>query len=200
MWLQLIIIPLIGALIGWVTNVLAIKLIFRPFKPVKIPLTPWSIQGLIPKRQNEIAVNIGKVVENELISMEEILQEVNNESRRDQVVDWIAVAVQQRVQRRLPGILPQSVKGIINGMLDDVIRKEAAHVLEGLTGNISAELMNEIKVEHLVEEKLKQFDLKQLENLVLGIASTELKHIEVLGAILGFFIGLAQVGIFQFIK
>lgn len=196
MWIKIAIIPLIGALIGWVTNVLAIKLIFRPYRPLKLPLVPWSIQGLIPKRQDEIAANIGRVVETELVSLEEIIGQINNDQRREQVVQWVSTAVKCRVNDRLPGILPLSVRDLVTGLLDDVVKREVAQMLDNLTDSISAELLEEIKVEHLVEEKLKQFDLKQLETLILSIASTELKHIEVLGAVLGFLIGLAQVGIF----
>ncbi len=195
MWLQVLLIPAIGALIGWITNVLAIKLIFRPFQPWRIPLTSWQIQGLIPKRQAEIATTVGRVVENELISMEEILKEVNNEKRREQVVTWISTAVKQRVSNRLPGFLPQSVRDLVSDLLDDVVKREVVQVLDSLTGSISEELLEEVKVEHLVEQKLKQFDLEQLERLIISIASTELRHIEILGAVLGFFIGLAQVGI-----
>ncbi|MBO8169468.1 MAG: DUF445 family protein [Thermoanaerobacteraceae bacterium] len=200
MWLQLIIIPCIGALIGWLTNYLAIKLIFRPFHPWKIPFTPWAIQGLIPKRQAEIATNVGRVIENELLSMEDILSEVSKDQKKHQLIALISNLLKQRVYDRLPGFLPNSVKNVIVGMLDDTLRKEAPIVLEQLTDNISKDLLKEVKVEHLVENKLKQFDLQQFERLVFHIAATELKHIEVLGAVLGFIIGLVQVAVFYFTR
>ena len=62
---RLIIIPILGAFIGWSTNVLAIKLIFWPYEPVKIPLTKWQVHGVIPKRRREKAANI-EVVEEQL--------------------------------------------------------------------------------------------------------------------------------------
>lgn len=48
--------PIIGSVIGYFTNFLAIKMLFRPLKPVKIgsftlPFTP----GIIPKRKNQLA-------------------------------------------------------------------------------------------------------------------------------------------------
>ena len=39
---------IIGAVIGWITNILAIKLLFRPLRPYKIPLLNYEIQGLLP--------------------------------------------------------------------------------------------------------------------------------------------------------
>ncbi|MGL5330495.1 MAG: DUF445 family protein, partial [Peptostreptococcaceae bacterium] len=56
--LKVILLASIGGVIGYVTNVLAIKLIFRPIQPIKIPILNLEIIGLIPKRRDEIAKNI----------------------------------------------------------------------------------------------------------------------------------------------
>ena len=61
MGVRIIILPIIGALIGWVTNVLAIRLIFRPINKIHIPIIGLNIQGLIPKRKVEIAKVLEKL-------------------------------------------------------------------------------------------------------------------------------------------
>jgi hypothetical protein len=58
--------PIVGALIGWGTNWLALKMLFRPIVPFR--LGPWSIQGVIPRRQGALAANLGEMVERELVS------------------------------------------------------------------------------------------------------------------------------------
>ena len=71
-WPLLIIIQMaIGAFIGGMTNELAIRMLFRPYKPIyigkwRVPFTP----GLIPKRHEELAHQMGKLVENFLITPE----------------------------------------------------------------------------------------------------------------------------------
>lgn len=55
--------PVIGGIIGYFTNYIAIKMVFRPFHPVKIgrftlPFTP----GIIPKRKDEIAGVLGETI------------------------------------------------------------------------------------------------------------------------------------------
>lgn len=65
--------PLVGAFIGWFTNWLAVKMLFKPYNPKyigkwRIPFTP----GVIPKRKADIAKGIGKVVEEDLVSSEDI--------------------------------------------------------------------------------------------------------------------------------
>ncbi|MEF9933141.1 MAG: DUF445 family protein, partial [Cetobacterium sp.] len=64
-------IVIIGALIGWITNYVAIKMLFRPYKEINLGL--FKIQGLIPKRRHEIGITIAETVQNELISMEDII-------------------------------------------------------------------------------------------------------------------------------
>lgn len=66
--IEIITSPIIGGVIGLLTNSIAIKMIFRPYKEVyigkfKVPFTP----GLIPKERPRIAKAIGKVVGNELL-------------------------------------------------------------------------------------------------------------------------------------
>ena len=66
--------PIVGAIIGGITNSLAIKMLFRPIHPIKIgnytlPFTP----GVIPKEKARIAHKVGQVVSQELLS-EQVLQ------------------------------------------------------------------------------------------------------------------------------
>lgn len=54
-FLRILFMAIIGGLIGYITNVVAIKMLFKPYEPIKIPLTNIEIMGLIPKRRAEIA-------------------------------------------------------------------------------------------------------------------------------------------------
>lgn len=67
--LTILFMAVIGALIGGVTNHLAIKMLFRPHEAkyigkTRLPFTP----GLIPKRRNELATQLGKTVTNYLLT------------------------------------------------------------------------------------------------------------------------------------
>jgi uncharacterized membrane protein YheB (UPF0754 family) len=65
--------PLIGGIIGYVTNDLAIKMLFRPYKPiyvgsVKLPFTP----GIVPKRLQTLAVLLGREVEAQFFNADDL--------------------------------------------------------------------------------------------------------------------------------
>lgn len=61
--------PIIGAIIGYLTNNIAVKMLFRPLRPIKIgkytlPFTP----GIIPKGQNRLARAVGVAVGENLLT------------------------------------------------------------------------------------------------------------------------------------
>lgn len=79
-WVKILFMVVIGAVIGGFTNLLAIRMLFRPYKPIHIlgkqlPFTP----GLIPKRQDELAKQLGKLVVDHLITPESIQSKVIND-------------------------------------------------------------------------------------------------------------------------
>ncbi|WP_110928989.1 DUF445 domain-containing protein [Bacillus massiliglaciei] len=78
-WIKIGFMIIIGALIGGFTNLLAIRMLFRPYKAIhvfgkRLPFTP----GLIPKRQEELASQLGKLVVEHLITPESIERKVLN--------------------------------------------------------------------------------------------------------------------------
>lgn len=67
--------PLIGALIGYCTNYIAVKMLFRPFRPIRVfghrlPFTP----GVIPKGQGRLARAIGGVIGTTLLTEDDVRQ------------------------------------------------------------------------------------------------------------------------------
>jgi uncharacterized membrane protein YheB (UPF0754 family) len=72
--------PLVGAVIGYITNAVAIKMLFRPLKEVRIlnwrlPFTP----GILPRQRHKLAISIGRMVERELLTPEIIRQRLERD-------------------------------------------------------------------------------------------------------------------------
>ena len=67
--------PFIAALIGWLTNYIAVKMMFRPKKAVKIG--PFTFQGIFPKRHKAFAEKIGALVADKLFSLQDIKKNIN---------------------------------------------------------------------------------------------------------------------------
>jgi len=189
---KIIFLGAVGAIIGWITNVLAIKLIFRPIRPIRIPMTGFAIWGLIPKRREEIAHSIGLVVERELLSIEEIVDKVIKEEDKANIIKAIKLRVGLIIDEKLPGIIPSALKSMIREYVDNTVEKEAGGLIEDLSQNLVHRATSRIKLGNMVEDKINAFDLAKLEEIIISISKKELKHIEVLGGVLGLLIGLIQ--------
>jgi len=75
--------PLLGAFIGYVTNYIAIRMLFRPLKPwrvfgIRVPLTP----GIIPSKRHELAARMGEMVGSHLLTAEDVGRVLERDSFR----------------------------------------------------------------------------------------------------------------------
>lgn len=80
----------VGALIGGITNSIAIKMLFRPYKAIyigkfRVPFTP----GLIPKRRAELADQLGKLVVNHLLTVEGLQQKLSSSVFITEMTEWL---------------------------------------------------------------------------------------------------------------
>ncbi|WP_018249038.1 DUF445 domain-containing protein [Orenia marismortui] len=184
--------PIVGAIIGWITNLLAIKLIFRPYEPIKIPLLNFEIQGLLPKRSKELAKKIGEVVERDLLPKEELERELSGLEVKDDIKVAILSIIDQKAEEKIPPFIPDNFKVMIINFLKEMVNKDLDPYLDQLMDRAKDKILNETDLARLVETRVSTFEMRELEELVLQIAAKELKHIEVLGAILGFLVGIGQ--------
>lgn len=109
----------VGAIIGGITNVIAIKMLFHPFNPyyifkMRIPFTP----GLIPKRRDEIANKIGQVIEEHLLTEELIRQKLNDGQAKDAINEMI---MNQLTQLKSDDMTIYNIANKFDFNIDDVI-------------------------------------------------------------------------------
>lgn len=190
--MKLLILAVIGALIGWMTNVIAIKLMFRPINPIGIKGTPFVLQGLIPKRKADIAKSIGEVINDELISMEAIVDKVIEDMDKKAVVDMIKTKILAIANEKMPSIVPSMFKGMILQNIESMIEENGESIVVELGEQLSHKAIDSIDISKMVEDQINAYDFEKIEQMTLKIAKNELKHIEILGGVIGFFIGLIQ--------
>ncbi len=192
----LVIIPLISALIGWITNYLAVKMIFRPHK--EISFLGLKIQGILPKRKKELAQRIGETVERELISHDDLQKAMDNPEFHKELTESVTTAIKKVITEKLASnpmiamFLTGETMEAIMVMLAEEIESQVPTFME----KMFAKMEEHINFKDIVRQKVEEFEMDRLETIVYDIASKELKSIEILGAILGGIVGIVQVGIF----
>ncbi|MFL8537249.1 DUF445 domain-containing protein [Clostridioides difficile] len=196
--IRILILAVIGGFIGYVTNVVAIRLLFRPIEPIKIPILNIEIVGLIPKRRAEIAANVGEIIQEEFLSMDEILANIITDEDKEEVVRYIKARVKIIIHEKV-SFIPSGIKNMIQDYLGEIIESEVKQSIDELSKNIINKANERIDIQKMVEDKINELDLYELEEIIIRIAKKELKHIEFLGLVLGFLIGIAQGLITMFI-
>lgn len=139
--------PLIGALIGYGTNYIAVKMLFRPLRPIKIgkttlPFTP----GIIPKGKNRIAVALGGAVGGTLFTKEDIENTLLEENTKNSIINDIMEGIQKS------GKSESNIKQISTNYLSDEDYEAAKDKLEIIISNKLLEGMEKLDLGSLIAE------------------------------------------------
>ena len=198
---QLLVMVLISGAIGWITNWVAIKMLFRPHKEINFGL--FKIQGLIPKRRAEIGSGIANIIQNELISVKDVISNIDREEfskRLNALIDEVLDKnLKKKVKEKFPFLqmfFTDKIAKDIGNTIKDIIMGNQEKIFE-IFSNYAEE---NIDFEVIISDKISNFSLDKLEEIITLLANKELKHIEVIGAILGMLIGAVQYLITLIIK
>jgi uncharacterized membrane protein YheB (UPF0754 family) len=191
-WLYTI--PLISAFIHWLTIWMALKLLFHPRHPKKF--LGFTLHGVFPKRQQQIAESLGRIVGQELLSFGDIEEAIT----RPEAVQRILPMAEEHVDNFLRVKLKESMPMIAMfvgdktiAQLKTVFMTELRELFPVIMKNYVANLRNDLDLERIVVEKIAGFSADRLESLLNEFLTKEFRFVEIIGAVLGFLIGVLQI-------
>lgn len=191
--LTIILIPFVTAFIGWLTNWVAIQMLFHPRTPKKIFFLTW--QGLIPKRQTELAESIADVVEQEILTQHLIKEKIASIDLRPVVEEYSEKIIRERVATKLKSI--PLIGSFINeqtvALLEKLAKEAMVEELPRIQEQISTKMEEKLHIRAIIADKIAHWNLDRLESIVMQVAKKEFATIERLGAVLGFVVGIAQI-------
>ncbi len=188
--------PVVTAGIGWGTNWLAVKMLFRPKKAWNLGIC--RLQGVVPKRKAALGRSISEIVSERLLSSHDLAHRCHDLNLKEDLQSFLNERMDlflQELKKEMPMV------GLFMGgdLAAKVRSKMMTTILDAepeIKQLLAERLEKGVNVAQLVEEKIAQFSIEELESLVCHIASKELRTIEVLGGLLGFIVGLVQVLVF----
>jgi len=177
--------PIIAALIGWLTNWVAVKMLFHPRKPI------LGIQGIFPKRQVALAEKLADVVATELLTSNDLVNTIKkglgaNPEKLQASIDKIITKVLPEKFPLLAMVLTPEVSQTISKVFVDSFSEIAGELFSGLN-------IGDQHIRSTVKDKVINFSSDKLEQILFAIMKKEFKFIEIIGAVLGFFIGVVQL-------
>ncbi|MEM7551878.1 MAG: DUF445 family protein [Bacteroidota bacterium] len=190
---MLYVVPFISAAIGWITNYIAIKMLFYPREEVNLVL--FRLQGIFPKRQSVLAAKLARIVAYELFTIDSLRAKIETEETKTEAREMI----QEKIESYMKTFLTEKIP-FLAGFLDEKrmeqIREKIGAEIDKVLPTMIAKLSSKLDAAHIEEvvyEKVSTFSSEKLEGLLMSVLKKELKFIELAGAILGFVIGLIQL-------
>ena len=193
-WTGYIITLLLSTFTGWVTTWIAVKMLFHPRRPIKLP--GYTLQGIFPKNQRLIAEKLGQVVGKELLSFDEIEQKVTNPENLQKLKPEIEAHIDGFLNNRLMEVFPMLSMFIGEktiSQLKEAFLLELENLFPILMKTYMNKLQHDLDLEKIVTEKVAAFSSEKLENILLQITKREFKFLEFIGGFFGLLIGIVQV-------
>ena len=190
--------PAVGALIGYFTNYIAIKMLFKPVKPYylfgkKLPFTP----GLIPAKREKLAEAIAKVVKENLLTEESIRERLNHRKVKENLLlftenfleelsknghlyigEFIGKVGDKRLKEIVPTeLLAERTGELVDGLFERLNGKSLRELLPASLEREIERTINE-KIDRLTESLIEQVRSGQLSEVIYATVRENLSKLQ----------------------
>ncbi len=190
--------PAFGLLVGYLTNFIALKMIFRPQQPKKYG--PWTVQGLFHKRQEDVARDYGRLIADEIVTPSHIIEAVLKGPYADRVFNMISKHVKKSIDDQ-SGLAKPFVAWTV-GTRRYIEMKNAAveKIVEKLPQTVSsadAYAVEAMNIAGTLSERLQALPPDEFEAMLRPAFEEDEWMLIAVGAALGFCVGVGQVILFK---
>lgn len=192
-WINLIL-PVFGGIVGYATNWVALKLIFRPLKPIKVLW--WTFQGLFIKRQQEVAAEYARIVSGHIINSQNIYDEMIYGKHVDRLVRLVQVHVKKALDLSA-GFTKPFIQFIIGPKRYMEVKKKLVkrfvYALPGPVRKTFDYTERAFDMENLLRTRLQALPPEEFEGILRPAFQEEELKLILVGAALGVIAGTAQM-------
>ena len=188
--LRFILLVIIGGVIGWLTNKVAIKMLFRPVNPHKI--LGITFQGVFPKRKDQIAISLADIIEKELLSKEVLMDQLLDKEKLDVIKERLKDLIVEKLAESIPSVVAMFIGGDVKGFAKKYIDKHGDVIFEELIDEFRSSGLENINIYEIVKNRIDELDFIEFEKIIFGLMNKELRFVEFVGLVLGAFIGIIQ--------
>ncbi|MBT8494093.1 MAG: DUF445 family protein, partial [Deltaproteobacteria bacterium] len=186
--------PIVGVIVGLVTNYLAIQMIFRPLEPKRY-FGFFKYQGLFPKRQKAIAADYGRVAEAEILTPQVILAMVSEGETGGRVAAYVTELVSEKLEEQWEKVKPMVPVDVTPEMIEevkDIMAKRMADAAPKVQPQMEQYLGEKLDVRNTVETKLGELPKMEFERILRGIFEEDELTLVLVGGVLGGSVGVLQ--------
>jgi uncharacterized membrane protein YheB (UPF0754 family) len=187
---RFILLVLIGGLIGWLTNKIAIKMLFRPINPHKF--LGITFHGVFPRRKDKIAMSLADIIEQELLSKEVLMSKILSEEKIASIKERLKKVIVDRLSEAIPPVISMFIGGDTRGFIEKYIDKHGDEIFSQMLDEFQNVSLENLDIYGIVKERIDALDFVEFERIIFGLMNKELRFVEVVGLFLGALIGAVQ--------
>ncbi len=195
-WLY-ISIPFISGFIGYITKIIAIKMMFGPleFKGLRLFGIPLGWQGIVPRKAQKMATTAVELMTTKLIQPEEIFARLDPK-RIAKEIELPLMAAAEDITRE---VAQEYQPGLWEGMPEFARRRlikrvqaKAPEIVEHIMSEVQNDVKKYFDIKHMVINNLLK-DKRLLNDIFKKVGRQEFKFFTNVGFVFGFAIGLVQL-------
>lgn len=187
--------PAGGLVVGYLTNLLALKLIFRPVHPVKVG--PFTIQGLFMKRQNEVSEEYARILANDLLKAEHIFEFILENNGMETIADIARRNIREAVDKTTGSTRRMLLELAVGSKKFERIKHQIAemfvHVLPQSIQGMFQYADESLQIAETLESKLKSLTKEEFEDVLHPVFQEDEFTLIIVGAVLGGVAGVIQM-------
>jgi uncharacterized membrane protein YheB (UPF0754 family) len=189
--------PLLGIIIGWTTNWVALWMIYEPAEPTKVG--PFTFHGLFIRRQPEVADVYAGIISDDIVNMKNIGDELMHGARSDRTRRLIETAMRPAIDRAVGRVRP-AVRVAVGEREYDAIREGLAeeavdYTMTPLTDHDLNEEQTS-RIHELIEPRIAKLNGQDFAELLRSATREDEWLLLLHGAVLGLVGGLLHLAIF----
>lgn len=189
-----LVMPVFGFFIGWVTDWLALKMIFLPREPRSYLGFTW--QGVFQKRRDQVAADYGDMIAKEIITIPNIVEAVLSGPKSDRLFQIIQREVQRTIDEQAGLIKPfvvaavgsvkfQELKAVVAQRTVERVPQTVVYAEDYATGALD--------VRNTIVERMRRLNRLEFENLLRPAFRQDEWKLIAVGAVIGGLVGELQV-------
>ena len=158
----------VGASIGYITNYIAIKMLFRPYKPVKIGSLTVFPQGIIPREKASLAKKVGGVVRDYILSEDEIKKIVTSKEVKEEIENFLDEKIEALLDKDIQEFITkeeiaEKFAEIIENIVKEKFSMFAGFISKSMLKDILLKLEIPLKINQIIEpNKVKEILKKEI--------------------------------------
>lgn len=187
--------PAMGFVVGFLTNFLALKMIFEPRRPRPVGPVVW--QGMFLKRQDEVSKAYAALITEHIVNTRNIIEAIFRGRTTDRLLEIIEMHVRESIAQW--GGLTEPVIGLVLGsdqyevIKNDVVVSILNDVKDGPIYDLEAYAEEAMRIEETLRVRLQNLAPEQFEGLLRPVFQEDEFKLILVGAALGTLVGIFQL-------